>query len=83
MDTAKTYESLKLKDLLSTFCGKPTPFPLIDILDEEQSVAEALDTFEKSGKKRKVIGIKNKSGQITHLGYNELLTILNNLGKSF
>lgn len=78
MNNPQFDQNLKLKDLLSDFCGNPTPFKTIMKIDEDTSVVHALEIFEKSHAKRKVIEVQTKNGQLFHLGYNELLNLLKN-----
>ncbi len=69
-------ENLYLKDLIKGLCVNPSPFKLIQTFDEDAPVQEALAAFKNSKRKRKVIGVKTNSGEVFHLGENEMKGIL-------
>ena len=72
-------EKLLLKDLIKGLCVNPSPFKLIHTFSEDASVLDALDAFKNSNLKRKVIGVKTSSGEVFHLGENEMKGILRKL----
>ncbi|QNL22501.1 hypothetical protein HZR84_11305 [Hyphobacterium sp. CCMP332] len=72
-------EKLHLKDLIKGLCINPSPFKLIHTFSEDASVLEAIEAFENSNLKRKVIGVKTNKGEVFHLGENEMKGILKKL----
>lgn len=79
MKSSIDFNKLKLKDLISGLCIKPTPFKLIETYDEDVSVETALKAFDNSKRKRKVIGVKTISNQVYHIGENEIKVILSRM----
>jgi hypothetical protein len=78
MDMPEFDKNLRLKDLLTDFCGNPTPFKTLATLNENTSIVQTLEIFDKSEAKRKVVEVSTEDGQLLHLGYHELLALLKN-----